>query len=192
MRLAALSRTPPVCIVQPERVDIDGVSVQAVGDAIEWKAFRNPHPREKRRRRDVFAHAKLFVFRHGDTETTVFGSCNASEPALSGLNTETVVVLPNRAIGQTTAHLGLDDSLSGDSAREHLIAKTWPESDVGQAHDVVLLGIWASDNRYQLTLKQPDLPPLVTLALSSDVNGRLATTVALERQESSWWSELRL
>ena len=63
-RLAKTIRRPPVCIVQPERVEIDGGEVKRLGNGVTWRMFHDPYPNEKRKRRDVFAHAKLYVFRH--------------------------------------------------------------------------------------------------------------------------------
>jgi hypothetical protein len=77
-------------------VDLDGAEVKRLGAQIVWRAFVDPYPKEKRKRRDVYAHAKIAVLRHGDSETTVFGSCNASEPALMGPNTETAIILTCR------------------------------------------------------------------------------------------------
>ena len=72
---------------------------------------------------------RFSFFSHGNTETTVFGSCNASEPALMGPNTETVIVLPPAERGRTAKKLGLDSSIRGASAFKNVAAKKWPEDE---------------------------------------------------------------
>ncbi len=77
----------------------------SLGNAVDWRAFEDPYPKEKRKRSDAKAHAKLFIFAHGSSETCAFGSANASDPALNSINTEALVVLPPRKKGEIAATL---------------------------------------------------------------------------------------
>jgi hypothetical protein len=188
-RLADEVRRPPACIVQPDRVEIDGAEVKRLGKAVEWRMFADPYPKEKRARRDVFAHAKLYVFRHGDTETAIFGSCNASEPALMGLNTEIAVVLPPVKHGRIVERLGLLNSLK-QQAREQLIQREWTDKDPRRDDfPCVLLGVSAGDSRFQLTLGSGGLPNGTRLAVAAASNETPVAALSLHCEGATVTSE---
>jgi len=42
--------------------------------SVNWRAFIDPYPSEKRQRKDVLEHAKIFVFGHGDCWYVTFPS----------------------------------------------------------------------------------------------------------------------
>ena len=86
-KLLPLSKAKPVCIVQPDHIEVDGRAVRKLGASVVWRPFADPYPLEKRQRKDVREHAKIFLFGHGTTETCVFGSANASAPALDRKST---------------------------------------------------------------------------------------------------------
>lgn len=182
-RLAGVVNTPPLCVVQADRAEVDGAEVKRLGPAVEWRTFVDPYPAEKRKRRDVFAHAKLFVFGHGDTETAMFGSCNASEPALMGPNSEVIVVLPTVAKGTTVERLGLKSSIETD-ARDSLVARTWPDSEEDELEPtgMVLLGVSGVESRFYVTLAGSDLPIGSHLVLAAGVGEEPVAIMPLQRQ----------
>jgi hypothetical protein len=126
--LAALTKRGKVrCIVQPEQLQIDGQAVRRLGKTVEWRPFVDPYPREKKKRRDVYAHGKLLVFNCGDREVLVYGSANASKQAFldtSG-NTEIVVIFAPWRNGSTVKRLGLSGSLKGRDIAKELSEQTW-------------------------------------------------------------------
>jgi hypothetical protein len=130
--LAGLTKTGRLtCIVQPDIARLDGASVRRLGKAVAWRSFVDPYPAEKKKRRDVRAHDKLFVFDCGAEELAVFGSANASAPALSDDdgNVEVAVVLPWAPTGTTIERLGLSESLQTRNVFGSLVEKKWEEPD---------------------------------------------------------------
>jgi hypothetical protein len=190
-RLAARTRKPPVCIVQPDRVDLDGAEVKRLGAQIVWRAFVDPYPKEKRKRRDVYAHAKIAVLRHGDTETTVFGSCNASEPALMGPNTETAIILPAAPRGTTAKKLGLEASLQGSSAFDVVAAKQWQDDEATQQIGVpfVLTGLSATESGFQLSVTSGETVARAKLAVAAQSFGPPVATLGLRFEDPAWISD---
>ena len=153
--LAALTKRGKVsCIVQPDQIEIDGQAVRRLGKAVNWRPFVDPYPREKRKRRDVFAHAKLLVFNCGEREVLVYGSANASRPAFLGTdgNTEIVVVFAPWRNGTTVKRLALSASLKAKDIAKELGEHTWeeqPGKTDSVSHAIVLTaavptpdGIW--------------------------------------------------
>jgi hypothetical protein len=201
-RLALLSKTKPVCIVQPEYAEVDGKEVQKLNGSVTWRPFVDPLPKEKRKRKDCRAHAKLFVFGKGKTETCVFGSANASGQAFS-FNTEIVVVL-RRKRGETAERLGLTASLKAKSVEKELASKAWQpdQSDsIEGSFPCLLAAVAASQGRYQLTLASgnppkgsllavadhPFNPPLTTNAIRREGNSLIATRIdGAEWARSAW------
>lgn len=61
-KLASLCKSKPTCIVQPQYAEIDGDAVKKLNSMIEWRPFVDPYRKEKHKRKDVRAHAKIFVF----------------------------------------------------------------------------------------------------------------------------------
>ena len=191
-RLAGKTTKPPLCIMQPDLVDLDGAEVKRLGNQIGWRTFVDPYPKEKRKRRDVYAHAKILIFSHGNTETTVFGSCNASEPALMGSNTETVIVLPPTERGRTVKKLGLDSSIKGASAFKDVAVKKWPEEE--PAEDVlkmpcILVGLSASDTGFRLALVSGVPHARSELAVAAQSYGTPIATLRLRTEDQGWISD---
>jgi len=184
-KLAALSKSKPVCIVQPECAEIDGRAVRKLAGVIDWRPFVDPYPKEKRRRKDVRAHAKIFIFGHGKTETCVFGSANASAPALESVNTEVITVLPPRPRGEFVRHLGLGVSLKAGSIEKELSQKEWTESDNDrpeQRFRCLLSAVAAVDSGYRLTLASGIVPKGALLALAQNSFGRPIATTEITRE----------
>ena len=191
-RLAAKTNKRPVCIVQPDRVDLDGAEVRRLGSKVAWRSFVDPYPKEKRKRRDVYAHAKILILRHGNAETTVFGSSNASEPALMGPNTETVIVLPPAERGRTAKKLGLDASIAGASAFKNLTVKKWPddESDDDRVPmPCILVGLSATEGGFHLALVSGEPPVHAKLAVAAQSYGSPIATLPLRKEDHGWISE---
>lgn len=183
--LAAKSKTKPICIVQHENAEIDGRVVQKTRGMFEWRPFLDPYPREKRQRKDVRAHAKILVFGHGPTETCVFGSANASAPALVSKNTEVVVVLPPSRRGYICKHLGLDASLKSKSIHEVLGEKQWatkederPESKFS----CLLSAVTSAEMGYRLLFASGVPTKASRLALSDRSLGRPRATTSIHQE----------
>jgi hypothetical protein len=126
--LAELTKRGKVrCIVQPEQLQIDGEAVRRLGKLAEWRPFVDPYPRGKKKRPDVYAHAKLIVFNCGDREVLVYGSANASKQAYleTNGNTEIVVAFEPWANGSTAKRLGLSESLKAKDIAKQLMERTW-------------------------------------------------------------------
>ena len=187
-RLVPHSLAKPVCIVQPERVEIDGVSVRKLGTSVEWRPFVDPYPVEKRQRKDVFEHAKIFIFGHGVDETCVFGSANASAPALGNTNAEVVVVLPPMPKGGIAKHLGLGPSLKAKSVEQELGAKVWdPLTDERPEakFKCLLSAVAAVESGYRLSMASGTPPKNAFLALSDRFTARPRLTAAIQSEADS-------
>lgn len=183
-RLASMCIAKPVCIVQPEHAEMDGQSVRRVGKAIDWRPFVDPYPKEKRQRKDVRAHAKVFIFGYGKTETCIFGSANASAPALGSTNTEIVVALPQRARGSTEKHLGLSASIRAKSIEAELSQKEWQDDDNDSPDDrfnCLLAAVSIAESGYRLTLVSGTPPKNALLALAQSSLSRPLATTTLRR-----------
>jgi HKD family nuclease len=173
--LASLSKARPVCIVQPEHVEFDGQAVRKLGTIVDWRRFIDPYQAEKRQRKDACAHAKLLVFGHGDTETCVFGSANASAPALNSTNTEVAVVLAPRSKGEIVKHLNLSASLNGENIQKELADKEWDptqEERPESRFSCLLSAVAVEELRYRLILASGIPPKASCLALSDREIGR--------------------
>lgn len=191
-RLAAKTNKPPLCVVQPDRVDLDGAEVKRLGHQVVWRSFVDPYPKEKRKRRDVYAHAKILVLRHGDTETTVFGSCNASEPALIGPNTETAIVLPPAERGRTVKKLALDASIKGASVFASVAAKKWPDDEPAEeviAIPCILVGLSATEIGFRLALKSGEPSAQAALAVAVQCYGAPIARLRLRMEDQEWISD---
>ena len=190
--LRAISKTKPVCIVQQDTVELDGKAVATLGSGVDWRPFEDPYPKEKRMRRDVKAHAKLFIFGHGSWETCAFGSANASEPALNSINTEAMVVLPPRKKGAIVKALGLDASLKKGSIRKDLESRIWkvqPNALLEAGHSVFLVGATLTDSGYRLSVTKGEPPKAAMLALSETTYGTPGLSVILEQDEEGWFGQ---
>jgi hypothetical protein len=134
--LADLTKRKKVrCIVQPEQLQIDGQAVRRLGKTVDWRPFVDPYPRGKKKRRDVYAHAKLLVFNCGDREVLVYGSANASKQAFldANGNTEIVVIFAPWPNGSTVKRLGLSDSLKAKDIAKQLSERTWSKDQEDSA-----------------------------------------------------------
>jgi len=176
-QLASLCKSKPTCIVQPQYAEIDGDAVKKLNSMIEWRPFVDPYRKEKHKRKDVRAHAKIFVFGHGKTETCIFGSANASAPALNSTNTEVVVVLPKHPKGDIAQRLGLNDSLKAKSIEKDLASRKW-DSEVERPESrfpFLLSAVAAIESEYRLSLASTNPPGGTCLALSDRNQGRPST-----------------
>ena len=188
-KLLPLSKAKPVCIVQPDHIEVDGRAVRKLGASVVWRPFADPYPPEKRQRKDVREHAKVFVFGHGATETCVFGSANASAPALSAPNTEVVVVLPPASKGEIVKHLGLAASLKAHSVEKELGEKLWPPATDERPEarfKCLLSAVAAMESGYRLSLASGEPSKNSRLALSDRCTARPSATTALHREGDSF------
>jgi len=191
--LASLSTTKPICIVQPETVLLDGKTVASLGKAIDWRAFEDPYPKEKRKRADAKAHAKLFLFGHGSLETCVFGSANASAPALNAINTEAVLTLPPKKKGEIIKSLGLDTSLKGKPIGKDLEAQAWKTQTnalLETDNACFLAGATLTEGGYRLTVSYGEPPISANIALSVASFGSPQASILLERDKEGWLARI--
>lgn len=187
-KLLPLSKAKPVCVVQPEHIEIDGRAVKKLGASAAWRPFVDPYPAEKRKRKDAREHAKIFIFGHGKTETCVFGSANASAPAWNSTNVEVMVALPQAIKGEIVKHLGLAASLKSKSIANELSAKQWKESQEERPESkfsCLLSAVTASEADYKIWLASGVAPKNSRLALSDRAAGRPLVTVAIRRDRES-------
>ena len=187
-KVAEISKTKPICILQPDAVELDGKVVSSLGSAVHWRAFDDPYPKEQRRRH-AKAHAKLYIFGHGPSEICAFGSANASEPALNSINTEALVVLPPRKKGETVKALGLDASVNGKNISKDLESRVWKvqANDLLDAgHSCLLLGATLTESGYRLTLTDSQPPKAGHVALSETSYGSPQASVPLEQDKGGW------
>ncbi|MGO9338842.1 MAG: hypothetical protein ACLPY1_15185 [Terracidiphilus sp.] len=191
-RLASLSKSKPICIVQPQYAEIDGAAVKKLNSIIEWRPFIDPYPKEKRKRKDVRAHAKIFVFGHGKTETCVFGSANASTPALNSTNTEVVVVRPKHPRGEIAQRLGLNDSLKAKSIEKDLTSRKWESGQDERPESrfpFLLSAVAAVESEYRLSFASTNPPVGACLALSDRNQGVPSTIRPIRRKGESLASD---
>ena len=187
--LALLSKSKPVCIVQTEHVNLDGKAVQKIGGDVLWRPFADPYPAEKRRRKDARAHAKIFLFGHRSTETCIFGSANASAPALDSTNTEVVVVLPQQPKGEMARHLSLGASLRAKSIDKELGDKKWDSAQDERPEakfSCLLAGITTMESGYRLWFASGVPPAGSYLALSDRGLGQPRATTLMRRDGESF------
>ncbi|HEV8712513.1 MAG TPA: hypothetical protein VGX03_06765 [Candidatus Binatia bacterium] len=194
-KLASLTKRGSIrCIVQPEIAQIDGRAVRQLGKTIDWRPFVDPYPPQKKKRKDVHAHAKLFVFDCGDSEIVVYGSANASRQALLDQdgNTEVVVVLPPLPIGTTVTLLGLDASLKAESIYNTLTEKTWTdEYEVGgpKSYECILTAAVPSEDGVIITLASGVPDPSTLLELTDGVERPPLARVQLIQKEGRMLGE---
>jgi HKD family nuclease len=187
--LVSSCKSKPACIVQPEQVELDGKAVQKLGGKVDWYPFVDPYPPEKRQRKDVRAHAKMLIFGHGKTETCVYGSANASEPALNSTNTEIVVVLPPRDKGDFVKHLGLDASLNANNIEAELSKKQWVQNKKERPESrfsCLLSAVAAVESGYRLSFAFGAPPEGSHLALSDRNLGRPKATTLIHGEGESF------
>jgi len=187
--LLPLSKAKPVCIVQPDHIEVDGRAVRKLGASVVWRPFADPYPPEKRQRKDVREHAKIFLFGHGATETCVFGSANASAPALGATNTEVVVVLPPASKGEIVKHLGLAASLKANSVEKELGEKLWPPATDERPESkfrCLLSAVAAIESSYRLSLASGVPPKNSRLSLSDRCTVRSSATTAIHSEGDSF------
>ena len=176
--LAVLTRRRKVrCIVQPEQLQIDGTAVRRLGKLVEWRPFVDPYPRGKKKRRDVYAHAKLLAFNCGDQEVLVYGSANLSKQAFldTNGNTEIVVVFDPWPNGSTVKRLGLSASLKAKDIAKQLIERTWgyDQEDSAVSYPVVLTAAVPMPNGISVHVASGKVPDGAVLELS-EMPGRPA------------------
>ena len=183
-KLASKSKSKPICIVQLENAEIDGQAVQKTRGRFEWRPFLDPYPREKRHRKDVRAHAKIFVFGHGPTETCVFGSANASAPALESKNTEVIVVLPTCRRGYNCKYLGLEASLKAKSIQKALGEKQWAKKDERpeSKFSCLLSAVTFAEASYRLSFASGVPTKTSRLALSDRSLGGPRTMATIQKE----------
>ena len=166
-RLAAMRKLSKIgssvtCVVQPDTAELDGRHVASLGDAVDWRPFVAPPQKEKKQRLDLRAHAKLLVFESKGSEIAVFGSANASRPALLDPESiEAVVVLPSAPAGTTVEQLGLSESLEQPSVTDELVEKQWRVERKRTAFEYALTSAVLHD--FGLTLTADPLPPAANL-----------------------------
>jgi hypothetical protein len=168
-KVLPISKAEPVCIVQAEHIEVDGRAVRKLGASVVWRPFADPYPPEKRQRKDVREHAKIFIFGHGNTETCFFGSANASAPALGATNTEVLIVLPHTARGEIVKHLGLTPSLKAKSIDKELSEKVWKKAKGERPESMfscLLSAVAAVESGFRLSLAFGLPPKKARLALS--------------------------
>lgn len=193
-RLAQVSRKAPTCIVQADSLEIDGAEVARLGRQVIWRPFIDPYPKERRKRRDVRAHAKVFVFAHGSTETCVFGSANASEPALGSRNTEVVVALPPVARGETVRRLGLDLSLKEAPVDRLLATKVWTQAEgeeAAAAFSCLLVGVASEEAGFRLSFADEGPAKGAVLCLAERHHGQAAARIAITGEDGEWFASAR-
>lgn len=185
------------CIVQPEVAQIDGRAVRQLGKAIDWRPFVDPYPSQKKKRKDVRAHAKLFVFDCEDSEVVVYGSANASRQALLDRNgnTEVVVVSPPLPSGTTVTLLGLDASLKAKSIYNTLMEKTWTdeyEVDCPKSYECILTAAVPSEDGVLITLASGVPGPSTLLELTDGVERPPLVRVQLIQKEGRMLGEAEI
>lgn len=188
--LAASCKNTLKCIVQPDTSEIDGIEVKRLGDRVAWHPFIDPYPTEKKRRKDARAHAKVILFRHGSSQTCVFGSANASEPALSSKNTEAVVVLTPLKSGEIEKRLGLEKSIKAKSIFKELLNKQWISDDRTESQfRYHLTSVVNVDTTFRLSLIADRLPKEAQLAVSDRYQGPPRITFPLLQDEQGWFGQ---
>ncbi len=191
--LAALSKNPVKCIVQPDTAQIDGAEVKKLDRQVAWYPFVDPYPADKIKRRDVRAHAKLMIFGYRSGQTCVFGSANASEPALSSTNTEAIVVLSNLKTGEIEKRLGLDKSTKAKPISKDLLNKQWVSDEPTDSKFPFRLTAVANiDTEFRLSLIAGRLPADAHLALSDRYRGEPQYTIPLRLDEVGWFGPAAL
>jgi hypothetical protein len=160
-------------VLRPDTAELDGESVRDL-TGVEWRAFVDPHP-EQSPRKDLRAHAKLFVLSYEHEEFCVFGSANASRPALDGTNTEVVVAIGGLKPGEIVGDLGLGPSLAGEDIRNQLESFAWPgksEPRMDTQYTCLLSSVAAIGSALQVHVCAGTIPPDSILALSERVLGK--------------------
>ena len=185
-QLASRAESDPIrCIVQPELARLDGGEVRDLGSSVRWTRFVDPYPKEKKKRRDVRAHAKLLILDCEDEELVIFGSANASRPALVDAENSEVAVAIWRPSGSTIEELGLSESLDSEDVYEILAACEWDTDEDAEPEStaVVLLGAVDEPGRLLLTLGSEQPPPGSLLEVSEGVNRPALLKLPVEAEE---------
>lgn len=170
------------CVLQPEHARLDGAAVQRLGKNVAWFPFVDPYPPEKKKRRDVRLHAKLLVFTCGERELVVYGSANASRPALLAAENTEVVVAAWYPAGTAEAALGLGPSLAAPPVHTALAQKVWEDDDLTErpALPCVLVGAVPEARGLALTLSQGPLPRDARVQLGEAATRPLGEALALD------------
>lgn len=163
------------CIVQPGSVELDGKAVERLKGVVQWYPFVDPYPREKRKRKDIRLHAKLIVLDCGDRELVVYGSANASRPALldEDANTEVVVACWHTGPKSIVERLGLDRCLASKRIDGELMGKIWRAESDGEPRrefQCVLAGAVGYGRRVELTITEGKPPRDAVLEIGEGVN----------------------
>lgn len=163
------------CIVQPGSVELDGKAVERLKGVVQWYPFVDPYPREKRKRRDVRLHAKLIVLDCSDRELVVYGSANASRPALldEDANSEVVVAWWHTGPKSMVERLGLDRSLASKRIDGELMDKRWRAESDGEPRrefQCILAGAVAYGRCVELTITEGKPPRDAVLEIGEGVN----------------------
>lgn len=175
------------CIIQPDVVDLDGKAVAKIRRIAQWYPFVDPYPREKRKRKDVRAHAKLIVFNCGSRELVVYGSANCSKPALldEEVNTEVVVAFWHAGKKSFLELLGLDNSLNQARIDGELVRKAWHGDDEHRgSYQCVLSGAVMYGRRIELAISEGKPPDDALVEIAESVN-RVPLTKAPIRQREA-------
>lgn len=165
-------QVPVHCIVQPELAHLDGDSVRILGSAVRWTQFVDPYPKEKRGRRDTRVHAKLLILTCEEEELVIWGSANASRPALVEPENLEVAVAHWRPAGFTVDELNLAESLKSEDVYNLLVSKEWTGEEEPEAErlSVVLLGAAEESGRLVLTLAPGQTTSAILVEISEGVN----------------------
>jgi hypothetical protein len=185
-RLVKLTRSGLVrCVVKPNDVHIDGKAARRLRGAVTWHPFVDPFPREKRRK-DVRAHAKLIILECDDRELVLYGSANASRPALldEDGNSEVIVAFWAPKPGATVEQLRLEKCFDRPRIDDVIAQKDWPEEAVEAADSVypyVLTGATVHDAEARVYTTADALPAGTAIEVSQAVGDAALTSGALRR-----------
>jgi hypothetical protein len=186
--LATLTKSSAIhCIVQPSTVKIDGKAVRRLGHAVRWHPFSLRFSGEPDGRDTSRNHSKFMIFQRKDSEVAVFGSANASWPALGGgtPNVEIVVMLPECPRGAMLKKLGLAKSL-GKDIRHALMEHEWTEDDEAEArqeYDCMVGGATVQQDHIELHVLSGTPPRGCKLEVCEDINARPLTVVPLASKD---------
>lgn len=184
--------TGPVrCIVQHDRVLLDGARAVRLPESVEWYEFLDPYPPEARKRKDAFAHAKLLVLDTGEEEYVVYGSANASRPAyLAGENAEAVVGYW-RSSGSTVRELNLASSLDAAPITSQVHASVWSsDSAERDGYDYTLVGVAEGFGGFEVTFGGA-APEQATLELAESLHRPALASAPLQPREfGGLWAAL--
>ena len=148
-----------------------------------WRPFVDPYPPEKRQRKDVLEHAKIFLFGHGDSRKPVFSVPQTLLPRLGfhkhGSRGCSAVGIQRR---DREAFWGLAASLKANSVEKELGEKVWPPATDERPESkfkCLLSAVAAMESGYRLSMAS-GVPPKNSLLALSD-----RCTVAAECHDSN-------